>query len=66
MDQQLPVPIFYDKQRRRWTRFKRSVQFLVAAISSILATLLVSILVNPVLPSLGLPAIRTEGIKNLG
>src|SRR5215468_1072448 len=59
MDRQSPLPIFYDRRHRRWTRFKRSVQCLMAVFSSILATLLVSILVNPVLPSLGLPAIRT-------
>ncbi len=59
MDRQFSNSIFYDPQHRRWPRFKRSVQFLVAVFSSILATLLVSIVVNPVLPSLGLPAIRT-------
>jgi cellulose synthase/poly-beta-1,6-N-acetylglucosamine synthase-like glycosyltransferase/peptidoglycan/xylan/chitin deacetylase (PgdA/CDA1 family)/spore germination protein YaaH len=52
------VPIFYDPARRRWRRFKRGSQLLLAVGSLIFAALLVSIVINPVLPSLGLPAAR--------
>src|SRR6476620_10711081 len=52
------VPIFYETARRRWRRFKRGSQLLLAVGSLIFAALLVSIVINPVLPSLGLPAAR--------
>ena len=52
------VPIFYDPARRRWRRFKRGSQLLLAVCSLVFTALLISIVVNPVLPSLGLPAAR--------
>src|SRR5689334_14153037 len=58
MNNPLSAPIFYDPHRRRWRRFKRSAQFVVTVCSIIFAALLVSIVINPVLPSLGLPAAR--------
>src|SRR5581483_2024974 len=42
----------------RWRRFKRSSQLLLVVCSLIFTALLISIVVNPVLPSLGLPAAR--------
>ena len=58
MSEQHPSPIFYDPQRRRWRRFTRTVQSIAAVGSCIVAVLLASVLMNPVLPSLGLPPIR--------
>src|SRR5262249_21438865 len=58
MPEQHPPPIFYDPQHRRWRRFTRTVQSIAAVSSGIFAVLLASVLVNPVLPSLGLPPIR--------
>ena len=50
--------IFYDPQRRRWRRFTRMVQCIAAVCSCLVAVLLASILINPVLPSLGLAPVR--------
>jgi hypothetical protein len=58
MSEQQPPPIFYDPQHRRWRRFTRTVQSIAAVGSGIFAVLLASVLINPVLPSLGLPPIR--------
>ena len=58
MSEQHTPPIFYDPQHRRWRRFTRTVQSIAAVGSCIVAVLLVSVLINPVLPSLGLPPIR--------
>src|SRR5262245_44497447 len=58
MSEQHTPPIFYDPRHRRWRRFTRTVQSIVAVGSCIVAVLLVSVLMNPVLPSLGLPPIR--------
>src|SRR5215831_18747718 len=59
MAEQHTTPIFYDPQHRRWRRFTRTVQSIAAVGSCIVAVLLVSVLINPVLPSLGLRPIRT-------
>jgi hypothetical protein len=59
MSEQHTPPIFYDPRHRRWRRFTRTVQFIAAVGSCIVAVLLASVLINPVLPSLGLPPIRT-------
>jgi len=45
-------------QRRRWRYFIHAVQCIAAVCSGIFAVLLASVLINPVLPSLGLPPIR--------
>jgi len=58
MSEQHTSPIFYDPRHRRWRRFTRTVQSLAAVGSCIVAVLLASVLMNPVLPSLGLPPIR--------
>src|SRR5262245_50640650 len=58
MAEQYRSPIFYDPRHRRWRRFTRTVQFIAAVCSCIVAVLLVSILMNPVLPSLGLAPVR--------
>jgi peptidoglycan-N-acetylglucosamine deacetylase len=58
MSEQHTSPIFYDPQHRRWRRFTRTVQSIAAVGSCIVAVLLASVLMNPVLPSLGLPPIR--------
>src|SRR5215831_7119147 len=58
MSDQHTHPIFYDPQHRRWQRFTRTVQAIAAVGSCIVAVLLASILINPVLPSLGLPPLR--------
>ena len=59
MAEQHVSPIFYDPRRWRWRRFTRIVQFIAAVCSCIVAVLLVSVLMNPVLPSLGLAPVRT-------
>src|SRR5262249_60237886 len=58
MSEQHTSPIFYDPQHRRWRRFTRTVQSIAAVGSCIVAVLLASVLMNPVLPSLGVPPIR--------
>src|SRR6266849_8506122 len=58
MSEPHPPPIFYDPRHRRWRRFTRTVQSIAAVGSCIVAVLLASVLINPVLPSLGLPPIR--------
>ena len=51
-------PVFYDPQQQRWRRFKRISQIIGAVLSIIFGVLIVSVLFNPVLPVLGLPAAR--------
>src|SRR5215468_9089149 len=58
MSEQHTSPIFYYPRHRRWRRFTRTVQSIAAVGSCIIAVLLASVLMNPVLPSLGLPPIR--------
>src|SRR5215831_11534743 len=58
MSEQHTSPIFYDPRHRRWRHFTRTVQSVAAVGSCIVAVLLASVLMNPVLPSLGLPPIR--------
>ena len=47
-------PVFHDPEQRRWRRFKRSAQIVGGILSIIFGVLFVSVLVNPVLPALGL------------
>src|SRR5262249_3804834 len=58
MSDQHTRPIFYDPQHRRWRHFTRTVQAIAALGSCIVAVLLASVLINPVLPSVGLPPLR--------
>lgn len=51
-------PIFYDPEQKRWRRFKRSAQIIGAILSVIFGVLIVSVLMNPVLPALGLTAAK--------
>ena len=51
-------PVFHDPEQRRWRRFKRTAQLLGAILSVIFGVLIVSVLVNPVLPTLGLTAAK--------
>src|SRR5215471_13341287 len=49
------VPVFFDPNNKRWPRLRRGV-FLTGLIFSLLfGVLIVSILINPLLPSLKLP-----------
>ena len=47
-------PVFHDPEQRRWRRFKRTAQIIGGTLSIIFGVLFISVLVNPVLPSLGL------------
>lgn len=49
-------PVFHDPEQRRWRRFKRTAQIVGGILSIIFGVLFVSVLVNPVLPALGLSA----------
>ncbi len=49
-------PVFHDPEQRRWRRFKRTAQIVGALLSVIFGVLIVSVLINPALPSLGLKA----------
>lgn len=51
-------PVFHDPDQRRWRRFKRSAQLIGAILSLIFGALIVSVLVNPVLPALGLTSAK--------
>jgi cellulose synthase/poly-beta-1,6-N-acetylglucosamine synthase-like glycosyltransferase/peptidoglycan/xylan/chitin deacetylase (PgdA/CDA1 family)/spore germination protein YaaH len=51
-------PVFYDPRHRRWRRFKTAVQIASAALTIVLAALVLAVLVNPVLPALGLAPAR--------
>jgi hypothetical protein len=46
--------VFHDPEQRRWRRFKRTAQIIGGTLSIIFGVLFVSILINPVLPALGL------------
>lgn len=47
-------PIFYDQKQRRWRYFKRFVTLLGVALSFIVVVVIISIVMNPVLPNLKL------------
>ena len=51
-------PVFYDPHNRRWRHFKRSVKLLSLGFALLLSGFLISIMINPKLPSLGLPQIN--------
>ncbi len=51
-------PIFYDRRRRRWPRFKRAVEFIAAVFTIMIGVAIASVLINPTLPSLGLASLR--------
>ena len=52
------TPVFYDAGRRRWRRFKGVVRLASASVSLLVAMLVAAVLINPVLPSLGLSPAR--------
>ncbi|CAK0765034.1 poly-beta-1,6-N-acetyl-D-glucosamine synthase [Gammaproteobacteria bacterium] len=55
MQNQRPLPVFFDPDNRRWPRLRLAI-LLVGIILSVLAGfLMVSILANPILPALPLP-----------
>ena len=49
------VPVFFDPDRKRWPRLRRGVFLAGLLFSSLFGILIVSILVNPILPRLNLP-----------
>ena len=49
------VPVFFDPDNRRWPRLRRGVFLTGLIFSSLFGILIVSILVNPILPKLNLP-----------
>jgi cellulose synthase/poly-beta-1,6-N-acetylglucosamine synthase-like glycosyltransferase/peptidoglycan/xylan/chitin deacetylase (PgdA/CDA1 family)/spore germination protein YaaH len=59
MSEKLVSPVFYDPRRRRWRRVKRTIQLIGAVLSIIFGALIASVLINPVLPALGLKPART-------
>ena len=58
MSEHSSAPVFYDPEQQRWRRFKRISQLIGAVLSIIFGVLIISVLVSPVLPSLGLPAAK--------
>ncbi len=51
-------PVFHDLEQRRWHRFKRTTQLSGALLSIIFGVLIVSVVVNSVLPVLSLSLIE--------
>src|SRR5437016_2722662 len=49
------VPVFFDPDRKRWPRLRRGVFLTGLVFSSLFGILIVSILINPLLPELDLP-----------
>jgi cellulose synthase/poly-beta-1,6-N-acetylglucosamine synthase-like glycosyltransferase/peptidoglycan/xylan/chitin deacetylase (PgdA/CDA1 family)/spore germination protein YaaH len=54
MSKQLPV--FFDPDQKRWPRLRRGVFLIGLILSSLFGVLIISILINPVLPALDLPS----------
>ncbi|HWO01219.1 MAG TPA: polysaccharide deacetylase family protein, partial [Blastocatellia bacterium] len=52
------VPVFFDPDRKRWPRLRRGVFLAGLLFSSLFGILIVSILINPILPSLNLPKLK--------
>src|SRR5438034_5965236 len=49
------VPVFFDPDRKRWPRLRRGVFLTGFIFSSLFGILIISILINPLLPELDLP-----------
>jgi cellulose synthase/poly-beta-1,6-N-acetylglucosamine synthase-like glycosyltransferase/peptidoglycan/xylan/chitin deacetylase (PgdA/CDA1 family)/spore germination protein YaaH len=49
------VPVFFDPDQKRWPRLRRGVFLTGLIFSSLFGVLIVSILINPLLPKLNLP-----------
>src|SRR5216117_2867271 len=49
------VPVFFDPDQKRWPRLRRGVFLTGLIFSSMFGVLIVSILINPLLPKLNLP-----------
>ncbi|MCL5773238.1 MAG: glycosyltransferase [Firmicutes bacterium] len=52
-------PVFYDPGYKRWRHFKGALELISAVLSIIFVVAIISILINPVLPSLGLKSAGT-------
>src|SRR6266498_4791587 len=61
------VPVFFDPDQKRWPRLRRGVFLTGLLFSSLFGILIVSILVNPILPKLNLPqsSILPKGARPL-
>ena len=59
-------PVFYDPQRRRWRRFKLSIQLVAGLLSIIFGGLAISIIYKQELPSLGLEPVRNMNLSRKG
>src|SRR5262249_34903777 len=51
--------VFYDPKGWRWLHFKRGAQISGGLLSIIFGVFWISVLINPVLPGLGLPPVRS-------
>ena len=49
-------PVFYDPDQKRWPRVRRGAFATGALLTALIGALVLSILVNPVLPALHLPS----------
>jgi len=49
------LPVFFDADQKRWPRLRRGVFLTGLIFSSLFGVLIVSILINPILPKLNLP-----------
>ncbi|MCY3022510.1 MAG: polysaccharide deacetylase, partial [Planctomycetota bacterium] len=66
MSNQPGAPVFFDPSQRRWPRVKRAFLILAIPVVLLLIFVLCGVLVNPILPSLGLPsALEPVGEKSL-
>jgi peptidoglycan-N-acetylglucosamine deacetylase len=57
------VPVFFDPDRKRWPRLRRGVFLTGLIFSSLFGILLVSILINPILPKLHQSNILPKGTR---
>lgn len=55
MNSQIPLPVFFDPERKRWPRLRFGMLVLWLILSLLLGALVVSILISPALPALNLP-----------
>jgi len=49
-------PVFFDPSQKRWPRLRRALAAVAVVLTAVFSLLILSILVNPVLPKLNLPA----------
>ena len=60
------VPVFFDPDRKRWPRLRRGVFLTGLIFSSLFGILIISILINPLLPGLALPLLPRSARPPLG